>query len=79
MPQIYNGIVLKYRSEDLVQQENCIHERRNIMRKLTAAEAKKVIGGGLNWQCRVCGAKGWGILSSFMHNMIPGHHSFKTW
>lgn len=53
--------------------------KENIMRKLTVAEAKKVIGGGLNWQCRVCGAKGWGVLSSFMHNMIPGHHNFKTW
>ena len=49
------------------------------MRKLTESETKKVIGGGLNWQCRKCGARGWGVFSSFLHNMIPGHHSFKTW
>lgn len=49
------------------------------MKRLTVNEAKNVAGGGLNWKCRKCGARGWGIISSFMHNMIPGHHSFKTW
>jgi hypothetical protein len=49
------------------------------MKKLTANETKKVVGGGLNWQCRRCGRRGWGVLSSFAHNMIPGHNSFKTW
>ena len=49
------------------------------MRELSANETKKVTGGGLNWQCRVCGKTVWGIFSSFCHNMIPGHHRFKTW
>ena len=49
------------------------------MKKLTVNETKKVVGGGLNWKCRKCGRRGWGVLSSFAHNMIPGHHSFKTW
>ena len=49
------------------------------MKKLTTAETRNLVGGGLNWKCRKCGKTGWGILSCYMHNMIPGHHSFKTW
>jgi len=60
--------------------KNCFKRKgEHIMRKMSRTERKKVVGGGLNWQCRKCGRRGWGVLSSFIHNMIPGHHSFKTW
>jgi len=75
--RVFFGIYsLNYSKAELYK--NFLKESDN-MKKLTKSETKKVTGGGLNWQCRRCGARGWGILSSFFHNMIPGHHSFKTW
>lgn len=48
------------------------------MKKLTMHGSKRILGGGLNWQCRRSRTRGWGTLSNFAH-MIPGYNSFKTW